>query len=121
MFIKTRYVVGECSSLTFIRMKLGKLRRDLYTKFLLKFRKSYVKYKLKTRKGFCSKCGDCCRFKGLKCPYLKNNLCTIQERKPEACKLFPIDEIQKNNKCTFFWDDVSTFEKIILFCLLVWR
>jgi len=111
MLVKTNYAIGECSVLTFIRMKLGKLRRDLYTKFLLKFRRNYVKYKLRTRKGFCSKCGDCCRFKSLTCPYLKNNLCTIHKKKPKECRMFPIDEIQKiltigrNNRCTFYWDD----------------
>lgn len=33
----------------------------------------------------CSKCGACCR--AIKCPFLKDNLCTIYETRPPICRV----------------------------------
>ena len=39
--------------------------------------------------------------RGGKCPFLKNNLCTVQDRKPLECKFWPVYPVFKGNKRRF--------------------
>jgi phosphatidylserine decarboxylase len=44
------------------------------------------------RRGKCVRCGECCSI-AFRCPYLDGeNHCTIYERRPKQCGLFPITE-----------------------------
>ena len=47
----------------------------------------------------CKKCGACCRV--VNCPYLKDNLCSIYEQRPDICRVDKMYEILiKNNEIT---------------------
>jgi hypothetical protein len=66
----------------------------------------------KSRKGECKKCGKCCNFFRIKCPFLnKNKTCRIYKFRPTLlCKLPPLNifkgEIEKHKKinCGFYWE-----------------
>ena len=61
---------------------------------------------------FCSQCGECCKNirhipalaghadKNGCCKYLKNNLCTIYENRPEVCRVDLMYEKYYSNKYT---------------------
>lgn len=69
---------------------LNKLRREI-NKIL---NKNYIKNKLKKRKGYCKKCGQCC--KGCKHLDKKTNLCKTYENRPFYChRQFPIDKLDQ--------------------------
>ncbi|MFA5856165.1 MAG: hypothetical protein WC867_02335 [Candidatus Pacearchaeota archaeon] len=71
-------------------LKAGNRLRRIFFK---KIKKDYIKNKLEKRKGYCKKCGDCC--KG--CKHLsKENLCLVYDKRPWWChKEFPIDKIDQ--------------------------
>ena len=70
------------------RLLWGKVRRF----WLAHFRPGYVRRQASRRRGRCARCGGCCSL-GLRCPWLSGtNHCTIYERRPIQCRLFPIDE-----------------------------
>ena len=85
---------------------------SFYVSFSVKYRKNYVKKKLKKRKGNCSKCGECCknRIYGVKCIYLNDkNLCSIYDDRMKICRAFPIDVLsirlaRLEGKCSYYWD-----------------
>jgi len=56
--------------------------------------RDYAKKKLKERKGYCKKCGRCCR--GCKHLDVKTNLCKIYAKRPWICyKEFPLDKLDQ--------------------------
>jgi Fe-S-cluster containining protein len=70
----------------------GKLRRLLASKF----RRRYIELQLAKRRGECARCGACCRLL-FRCPLLKKNaagisLCSIHPRRPQNCRIFPLNE-----------------------------
>jgi hypothetical protein len=82
---------------------MNKYLRHLRRWFLIIFRPYYVMASLSQRRGNCKGCGCC--YKNFKCydyPHCKrwNNL-------PFICKLYPIDEKDKNEIskkcCGFYW------------------
>jgi len=44
----------------------------------------------------CSKCGNCCRI--ILCKYLKDNLCTIYETRPEICRVKDYTKMKELNE-----------------------
>lgn len=69
---------------------LNRLRRN----FMQLTKKDYIINKMKKRKGYCKKCGQCC--KG--CNYLdkKTNFCKVYNKRPFYChKQFPIDNLDQ--------------------------
>jgi len=59
------------------------------------------------RKGYCCKCGDCCRLSGVPCEHLDidGKLCTVYEnRSPELCLAdFPQPTQLRPVKCTYYF------------------
>ena len=77
------------------------IRRLLYWHF----RRDYVLKSLAKRKGKCSMHG-CCSEAG--CKYLKDNKCTIYDKRPINCRIYPFDKKDMYNsvgyKCEYYWD-----------------
>jgi len=67
----------------------GKIRRF----YLGHFRKEYVKRQLLIREGECRQCGTCCNLLNT-CPMLTSGgrCFAYGSCRPQACKVFPIDE-----------------------------
>lgn len=88
----------------------GKLRRF----FLVHFRKEFVGRQLQIRQGTCRQCGACCNLL-FTCPMLnlQGNCVTYGKCRPQACKIFPIDqrdvdEIRfANGRCGFYFSEKS--------------
>ena len=78
--------------LTRIRLFWGKVRRFC----LIHFRKEYVRQSLARRRGQCRHSGACCQI-SIVCPMHGpnehgENGCTVYERRPQNCRIFPLDE-----------------------------
>jgi hypothetical protein len=73
----------------FLMQAIGKSRRF----YLVHFRKDYVHQQLLLRKGHCRQCGNCCWLL-FTCPMLtQQGLCLVYGKcRPQACKVFPIDQ-----------------------------
>ncbi len=73
----------------FILHLIGKVRRF----YLVHFLKRYVQKQLYVRQGDCRQCGVCCNLL-FTCPALtKQGRCLIYGLcRPQACKVFPIDQ-----------------------------
>ena len=78
---------------------------DLYKFYLLNFRRNKLKHFLKTRKGYCNKCGSCCKY----CECLEGNHCKIWKHSITiGCKDFPLCPLDKKrlgveNVCSYYW------------------
>ncbi|MBI3272777.1 MAG: hypothetical protein HYZ53_27570 [Planctomycetes bacterium] len=73
-----------------LKMGWGKLRRQ----YLIRFRKGYVEQSLSQRFGECLRCGACCKLM-FDCFFCTRGLptgCKIYSVRPMACRFFPIDE-----------------------------
>ena len=59
------------------------------------------------KKGHCCLCGDCCRNTGITCCFLKDDKCSINDRKPTGCIItpFPTDLLfnPKYKRCTYYY------------------
>ncbi|MFW5857127.1 MAG: hypothetical protein ACOCX4_04535 [Planctomycetota bacterium] len=76
------------------RMKqgVGKVRRFTNGQF----RRRHVRDKLALRRGECQRCGACCKLL-FRCPLLVTHAdgstsCRIHDRRPENCRIFPLDQ-----------------------------
>ena len=70
-------------------LKFGNRFRRVFMKTV---NRGYIKNKSKKRKGFCKRCGQCC--KG--CNYFKEKNCIIYKNRPWWChKDFPIDKLDQ--------------------------
>ena len=81
----------------------GKIRRFVYSNF----RKEATAKKLELRQGECNRCGACCELL-FKCPFLKklsegNFECGIYEKRPNNCRVFPLDkrDLQEVAECSY--------------------
>ena len=85
------------------------LRSSIRRRYLVWFRKEYVRKKLAERKGNCEGCGGICCKRTRPCPFLKNGKCSIYKTKiPKFCKIFPIDEEDIRlagvaDVCRYYW------------------
>jgi Fe-S-cluster containining protein len=77
-----------------VRLKqgLGKVRRFTNGKL----RRGHVRRLLRRRRGECVRCGACCKLL-FECPMLETHedgstSCRIHQRRPENCRIFPVDE-----------------------------
>ena len=79
------------------------------------FRKDYVRRMVAQRKGTCGAHGCCFHHlhhrllhRGCTDPADRNR-CLRWDRLPEACRIYPFDEVDKNPKtrsfCNFYWED----------------
>lgn len=84
----------------------GKMRRF----FLSNLRPQQVKAALEKREGECDRCGLCCNI-AFRCPFLKDgedcSTCTIYEKRPTQCALFPIDprDLKDVARCSYTFRD----------------
>lgn len=89
--------------ISFKELNPKQVRRYFRRWFLIIFRPYYVMSSLSQRRGFCSDCGCCNTW----CKYFSDdNHCSRWKNLPFTCKLFPIDERDKEkvrDMCTFFW------------------
>ncbi len=65
----------------------------------------------------CEKCGSCCKAVG--CSYLKNNLCSIYEARPDICRVDKVYEIFFKDKMTK--DQFYKQDKLACQCLRLLR
>ena len=81
-----------------LRLAWGKIRRF----YLGHFRPGYVESKAILRRGECLRCGACCRLL-YTCPELEEladgtTRCRIHEKRPENCRIFPVDQADLNDR-----------------------
>lgn len=82
-------------------------------RWLVFFRPRYTISSLLKRKGSCRACGFCCILNKPSCRYIGDDgRCKIYDRQPFFCKVFPIDERDKEmsgvaDDCGYRWDDNS--------------
>lgn len=93
----------------------GKVRRFVKSTFL----KGATLRDLSKRKGFCNRCGACCKLV-FKCPAYKEEngegMCLIYNDRPGVCALYPLDikdiqELKKTMphvKCDYYFGDESS-------------
>lgn len=79
-------------------------------RWLVYFRPHYTILSLLNRKGKCLACGRCCFLNKSWCRYFYNNKCQIYKKQPFFCRIFPIDEKDKQMSeitevCGYYWDD----------------
>jgi hypothetical protein len=78
-------------------------------RYLVYFRPHYTIRSLLNRKGECKKCGFCCFLNRPWCRYFKDNKCQVYNKQPFFCKIFPIDEKDKemsgvSGVCGYKWE-----------------
>lgn len=94
--------------------RVGNIYLALRRRYLLWFRKGYVKKSIAVRRGGCKMC-PCCHTRGLlnkegRCKHLsiKDNKCIVYEKLAPVCKLYPVDEKDKTpfskERCGYYWD-----------------
>ena len=86
-------------------MKITQIKRHIRRCFLIVFRPYYVMKSLSQRKGMCKDCGCCVE---RVCRYYRVCGCSRWNNLPFICKLYPIDEADKNEhskkNCGFYWE-----------------
>ncbi len=92
-------------------MKLKYIYAGLRRRFIYYFKREYFNRQLAKRAGECSGLGHCCKLTRSWCPYLKGSVCVKYGSQPFFCKIFPIDEKDKElsdavNVCTYHFVDV---------------
>jgi len=85
------------------------LLSGLRHRLLVYFRPRYTIDSLLKRKGKCQACGQCCLLNKPWCRYFKEGKCQVYDQQPFFCKIFPIDEKDKDmsgvaEKCGCYWD-----------------
>lgn len=82
-----------------IRLMLQGKYRCLYgcirRRFIFYFAKRYFARQLSRKKGKCSTGGHCCNVLISFCPYLEDGNCSVYDKQPLFCRIFPIDEKDK--------------------------
>ena|SRR3989338_6336179 len=77
-------------------------------RWLIFFRPIYSISSLLKRKGECKSCGTCCSLNIDWCRHFNNGKCKIYDQQPFFCKIFPIDEKDKDmsgvtKECGYHW------------------
>ncbi len=81
----------------------------LRKRYLWYFNRDYVLQGLSERRGYCNKCGECC--KTVKCPFVgPYKLCKKYDSLGIFCKLYPFDQKAirlsgVEDKCSYYWDE----------------
>jgi Fe-S-cluster containining protein len=93
-----------------IKGKTGYIYAGLRRRYLYYFRRGYVDVQLSRRKGACSVKGHCCRKTLPWCEYLIDEKCSIYDKQPLFCRIFPIDEKDKElsqvkETCGYHFED----------------
>lgn len=92
---------------------LSSLKHQVWRRYYYLFHKSGVHASLKTRKGECKRCGQCCQA-SIRCPkldYDENGLaiCKIHDHKPYMCTIYPYNgrDFFKHLKeeCGYWYDE----------------
>lgn len=82
---------------------LGKLRRVIVGAVLTDLDRSHL---AKSRKGSCDRCGECCKIL-FRCPFYDDATgCTVYDRRPPSCRLFPMipADLQEVSRCSISFD-----------------
>lgn len=85
------------------------LYSGLRRRFFVFFRPRYVINSLLKRKGDCTTAGGCCLLNKPWCRYLENGKCQLYDKQPFFCKIYPIDQKDKelsslSKECGYWWD-----------------
>jgi hypothetical protein len=101
MIHKLKKDILEIISIRSFLKVFNRLRRE----FMKLIDKDFLDKKLRKRKGFCNKCGDCC--KG--CKYLKDKKCIVYNNRPWFCyKEFPLDRLDQKiwgvKNCSYWFE-----------------
>ena len=109
-----------------MKYTLQQIKRHTRRWLLIMFRPYYVMTSLSNRRGECKRCGCCRAIKetikfpksAIICSYFTiPNVCLKWNDLPLVCKLYPIDEKDKNefskNTCGFYWVEPRTKAKQI--------
>lgn len=88
-----------------LKVVLSGVRR----RWLVYFIPRYAVRSLLKRKGECLSCGRCCLLNKPWCAYFKDGKCQIYKRQPFFCKIFPIDDRDRETsgvtkECGYWWD-----------------
>ena len=94
---------------------IGKIRRFC----LIHFKKAYIRDHERLRGGQCRQCAWCCSL-AFRCPLLtRENLClTYIKGRPDACKLFPIDQKDIDDVAVFgvqcgYWFEEGEYKNAV--------
>ena len=79
-----------------LRGKFRYLYAGLRRRALFYCARRYVDNQLRMRKGVCSSAGHCCKMTLPWCRYFKAGVCSVYDKQPFFCKIFPIDEKDKD-------------------------
>jgi len=88
----------------FTKVTMKSFKRHLRRWSLIIFRPYYVMEKLSQRRGGCNNCGCC----GDYCKDYCHPNCLRWNNLPFLCKLYPIDEKERIDKCGFYWEKKVT-------------
>ncbi|MFA4992231.1 MAG: hypothetical protein WC569_06595 [Candidatus Omnitrophota bacterium] len=85
------------------------LLSGLRHRWLVYFRPRYTIVSLLRRKGQCKACGLCCFLNTPGCRHLKDGNCALYASQPFFCRVFPIDEKDKemsgvSGECGYYWE-----------------
>ena len=85
--------------ITFIRLIKGRKLKYIYGSLrrhiIFCLFKGYYNLQLSKRKGVCSSNGHCCRLTIPWCAHFVHGKCSVYNKQPLFCKIFPIDEKDK--------------------------
>ena len=77
------------------RGKYKLIYASLRRRFIFYFARRYFKAQMASRKGACLGTGHCCQIALPWCGHFKDGRCGIYSGQPFFCKVFPIDEKDK--------------------------
>ncbi len=92
-----------------LNCKLKYIYASIRRRFIFYFARGYFNAQMSRRRGACSLAGHCCQITLPLCPYLENGRCSIYDKQPFFCKVFPIDEKDKElsdvkELCGYYFD-----------------
>jgi Fe-S-cluster containining protein len=92
-----------------ISAKFKYIYAGIRRRFIFYFRRKYLNAQISKRKGQCSRLGHCCEKTFSWCQYFKHGLCSIYDRQPLFCRIFPIDKkdielSDMQGSCNYYFD-----------------
>ena len=90
-------------------LRLKYVYASIRRRFIFYFVRSYFNKQMSRRKGNCFMEGHCCKTTIPSCPYFTGSKCALENKQPFFCKVFPIDEKDKElsdvkELCGYYFD-----------------